>query len=734
MPCQPTPTITKLPLEGRVGSGARSGKGGGADGSGGKSVSLSVLPGPGGLAKSKSAPRRAVALILVHVAMAAHFAWWRFKGDVLTPVEPSEAAFTLEQGLVNAGFVFFVSAILLQLVFGRFMCGWACHIVALQDLCSWLLKKAGIRPHPFRSRLLMWAPLVLALYLFVWPTVKREAVWPLAQAYAPWLLDMLGRPVPFPAHGFVAHFVTDDFWATFASATVALPMLLVCCGLCVYFLGAKGFCTYGCPYGGFFTPVDRVSPGRIIVDHSKCEGCGHCTAVCTSNVRVHEEIKSHGMVVDPGCMKCLDCVSVCPNGALRYGFALPAALSKGAPAKRKEKPRRVFDLSWGEELALAAAFLGTFWSVRGAYELFPVLFAMGIAGCVSFLVFKAWRTVRGGAPVRAMGKQLRRADRVTPMGWGLVVAVVGLLILVAHTGVVTYHIVRGDRLFERVAMPKEALLSAGGADVPEERRRGAAEALAYYKVASPISRGGIALLPNGFVELNVALLHLMVGDAASAEADLRRVLASHGEQDGLVADIARVMDLQGNADGRRAMVDDALARRPEFWSVREQRAAEWMGAGRAPEVLADADAALAKIEDSWSTRVARARTHMIAAWALGAMGRNDEVFERLRTAAEIAPRHSAARAGLAMAYAQIKGDPARAVDEMRAAVSHEPGSAERRFLLGRMLLERGQAAEALEHFRVARAASNDDPRLVDAVRQMLEQSGHAVEAAAWSAR
>ena len=70
-----------------------------------------------------------------------------------------------------------------------------------------------------------------------------------------------------------------------------MPFLLICGFVIVYFLGAKGFCTYACPYAGFFAPADTVSPGRIVVDHDKCEGCGHCTAVCTSNVRVHEEIR-----------------------------------------------------------------------------------------------------------------------------------------------------------------------------------------------------------------------------------------------------------------------------------------------------------------------------------------------------------------------------------------------------------------------------------------------------------
>ena len=52
---------------------------------------------------------------------------------------------TLEQGRINAGAIFFVAAILSTFVFGRFFCGWGCHIVALQDLCGAMMKKMGIR-------------------------------------------------------------------------------------------------------------------------------------------------------------------------------------------------------------------------------------------------------------------------------------------------------------------------------------------------------------------------------------------------------------------------------------------------------------------------------------------------------------------------------------------------------------------------------------------------------------
>lgn len=150
------------------------------------------------------------------------------------------------------------------------------------------MRKVGVRPRPFRSRLLVWLPAVLAFYLFAWPTVRRSA----------------------PPPGFTDHLMTAHFWGTFPGPAMATLTFAVCGFLAVYLLGSKGFCTYGCPYGALFGAVDRASPARILVDPNACDGCGHCTASCTSNVRVHEEIGRYGMVVDSGCMKCLDCVAL----------------------------------------------------------------------------------------------------------------------------------------------------------------------------------------------------------------------------------------------------------------------------------------------------------------------------------------------------------------------------------------------------------------------------------------
>ena len=300
-------------------------------------------------------------LIAVHVAIGVHIWHWLATGESMTPVEPSEAMQTVELGTINAGFILFLGLIASTLIFGRWFCGWACHVVALQDLSAWLLKRVGLKPRPVRSRLLVFGPWVVGFYMFLWPVVHHwltpeEKALP---AVSEWQWEM----------------TTTELWETFPGPIMAVATFLVVGFLIVWWLGAKGFCTYGCPYGAFFSLADRVAPMRIKVSDA-CEHCGHCTSVCTSNVRVHEEVAKHGQVVDPGCMKCMDCVSVCPTNALSFGLAMPTPF---AVSQQRVKARA--DFAWWEEILMAAvAFVAVQWTFRGAWfgEGVPFLMAVGL--------------------------------------------------------------------------------------------------------------------------------------------------------------------------------------------------------------------------------------------------------------------------------------------------------------------------------------------------------------------
>ena len=96
--------------------------------------------------RSNYARWRAVSLLLVYVLMAIHIAHWKIAGKTLAPLELNEVMYTLELGIITAGFVFMVGVTIATAVFGRFFCSWGCHILALQDLSAWLLRKLRIKP------------------------------------------------------------------------------------------------------------------------------------------------------------------------------------------------------------------------------------------------------------------------------------------------------------------------------------------------------------------------------------------------------------------------------------------------------------------------------------------------------------------------------------------------------------------------------------------------------------
>jgi polyferredoxin len=491
----------------------------------------------GPLRPSRRARWRAASLIAVHAVVAAHIAHWKVSGRTLTPVEPSEAVQTLELGYVNAGFVVFLFLVLSTLVLGRFFCGWACHVVAYQDLCAWLLAKLGLKPRPVRSRLLMLVPLGAACYMFGGPLVRR------------WL-----EGTPSPA--MVAHFTTTDFWATFPDPLVGVLTLFIAGGPVVWWLGAKGFCTYGCPYGGIFGVVDRFAAGRIRVTDA-CEGCGHCTATCTSNVRVHEEVARHGMVVDPGCMKCMDCVSVCPKEALYFGFGAPSLATKSA-ARRKG-----YDFSWPEEIALAVVFAAALFAYNGLYHQVPLLMALGLSVLTTTAVVTAVRIVRR-PDLTFQHMRLKAAGRLTRAGRFVAAGLALFLALGLHSLYVQFSVWRGD-----------AALRTAAALAPAQWH---AALRASREQLSRAERAGLFTDPSLLYRLGV--IDLELGDLPLAEASLRRAAEVETRDPSPALALADLLLRRGKVAEAEVLLRGLLARDPDLEPAQQMmRAAEGLRRG-----------------------------------------------------------------------------------------------------------------------------------------------------------
>ncbi|MFT3686580.1 MAG: tetratricopeptide repeat protein [Phycisphaerales bacterium] len=710
------------------------------------------------VAKSKVGKWRAIVLIGLHLAFVAHITYWLTgKNGVrptITPVEPSESMSTLELGAVNAGFVFFAVALFSTLIFGRFFCGWGCHIVALQDLCGWMMKKLGIHPKPFRSRLLLWAPLLLALYMFVWPTFRREVLVPLIGAdidrdgikttlvtglreslfqqdlnhdghiakpgepgdFVPGVPEAvigrdlngngrstdvlseyeefplwLGRVAPLPK--FQKHFITDDFWATFASWPVAIPFLLICGFGAVYFLGAKAYCFYGCPYGGFFAPLDRLSPFRIRVNDN-CNQCGHCTAVCTSNVRVHEEVHNFGAVVDPGCMKCLDCISVCPTDALRVGIGAPGLLIKprnpDSPdlARAKEHAQRRYDLSLREEIIVGLLFFAMFYGYRGMYGLVPLLMAMGIAMVVAFMLFKSWRVLRD-ANVRAPFWQLKRDGRIRLAGWAFLLATAAFSVVGVQGIAIKTAYARGDALAAHLQRTDESWASVRKQYTPTTADRAdARDAINSITFAAGLRDGGVAFITTPAVHERLSFLYAYTGDNAKAERHLLQLMLvkEPGPQwTGALMGFLQVRSAP--LDERQKIVESLVARWPENDTVRLLLAQHLVEGGKPDQAVELYRKRLeqAPLDEAAINSAAVLRLHLNPP-------RIDEAAELIKQGLTKLPDSALLHEGLAQVYL-AHNDLPQAATALRTASENQP-TPQRWNFLAQIYQAMGQPREA----------------------------------------
>lgn len=443
---------------------------------------------------------RLVSLVAVHLLIIAHVVHWRLAGRTMAPVELNEVMHALELGIVTAGLVLFALALVATAIFGRFFCGWGCHVLALQDVVAAGFRRLGIRAKPLRSRLLPWAAPIAAASMFLAPQVAR-----------------LARGEPMPAWRVLGpetgrgSFLTDDLWRNLPGPGVGAATFLVIGVLAIWALGTRSFCRSFCPYGAIFKLADAFAPGRIVA-RGDCTQCGLCTARCDSQVRVHQELTVFGRVVDANCLKDMDCVEACPSGAIAFGFARPAGLK--ALTRRRHLRYPAFDFTLPEELLAAGTLLAVVLCWRGLYEWFPFLMILALGGVCGFGAVLALRLLTR-RDVRLNALVLRRGGTTTRAGMLYAVASLLLAALTVHAGVVRWNQRLGDRAWTALRTRHDAdpvLL-----DVGIERLDRAA-------------RIGLRAGPD--LRARLAWMHLIRGerrfgggDPAGAESDARAAVA-----------------------------------------------------------------------------------------------------------------------------------------------------------------------------------------------------------------
>ena len=579
------------------------------------------------------ARRRAWTLVAVHLAMVAHYVHWRLAGRTLAPLELNEAVYTAAEGVITAGFLLLVVLVLASAVFGRFFCSWGCHVLALEDLCAWGLERIGWRPRPLRSRVLIALPLLVATYMFLWPLAYR--------AFAGIDAELHQRS----AGSAWSSFLTDDFTRNLPGWPVALATLASCGFASVLWLGSRAFCTHACPYGALFSLADRFAPGRIVA-RGDCSDCGACTAACQSHIRVHLELTRFGAVIDPACLRDLDCVAACPDGRVSFGLARPPLL-RGVAVWRGLG--RKWDTSWPEEALLFVVVALAIFSLRGLFDVLPLLLTVMVSVMLAFAVFQSLRVLRGRRQ-RALGRALRDENRVTGLGRVWVVAS-GLVWL----AVLENAVVRGAELLAGSRLER-AQSSTHHDSVTEN----ASAALRLYEFVGRFSIDPPADLPERIEHATALSSSYPIAPNPQSEAEL-------------TSGLARIEPL--------AM------------------------AGRLPEALDLASSLAARFSDS-------AVAHYQHGVLLAANGREPDALAAFERSVVLAPEDVDAQNNLGFLLLRA-GRSAEAGEPLRKAAELGPYHAAARFNRGYWLLLEGRTAEALPHLQAARELDSSFRPIVD---------------------
>jgi len=372
-------------------------------------------------------------------------------------------------------------------------------------------------------------PLYAAFYIFLQPAVER---W--------WHGDAPPNPTLMLA--------TNHLWATLPGPAEAAAILLGG-ALLIYFLGSLSVCKYVCPYGAVLAVADGLAPGRIRLT-GDCDGCGRCTAACTTGVLVHKEVQQLGMVANSGCMRCFECVSACPQDVLAYRFGRPPLhVYNRAGLKR-------FSFSLAEDVLMLAVCVVGFLSLHEIYHLLPFVLALALSVLVGYLGVLAVRLARRRS-VFLRGLSLKHDGRLSAAGLVCAASIACVFVGVVHSGVIQFHQWRANAALRTLAFPD---MHRSYSAAEQRLARDAVTDLSFCR------RYGLVETVDWNMKL--AWAGRVLGNLDLVETHLRRAIALDPTQPAAHFNLGKVLIRQGRrAEAVRAF-DEAVRLAPELAAYR----------------------------------------------------------------------------------------------------------------------------------------------------------------------
>jgi polyferredoxin/Pyruvate/2-oxoacid:ferredoxin oxidoreductase delta subunit len=203
--------------------------------------------------------------------------------------------------------------LLLTIVFGRFFCGWICPLGTMIDIFDWFTK--GVPKKQPNSSLKIKLRLI-KFGILIFTLIAAGLSFQFIYFFDPIvIMTRFAGMVLIP----VAHSLSHQ--APFA-VQHSIQFIFYVIGILSLSLFSKRFwCRVICPLGALFGLIGRFSIFGFY--RTACKGCPRCHRHCpTGSI---SEAK-HQKTKPEECVRCYNCLSVCPTSSLKFGLKQPQTI------------------------------------------------------------------------------------------------------------------------------------------------------------------------------------------------------------------------------------------------------------------------------------------------------------------------------------------------------------------------------------------------------------------------
>lgn len=188
-----------------------------------------------------------------------------------------------------SNFIILGAILLITILAGSAFCSWLCPLGAVQEFFSFsgkkIFRKQFSLPAQIDHYLRYMRYVVLAVIIF---------------------FTYRGATLVFEEYDPLKALFHFKFETTTAYVVLALTVI-------ISFLIDRAWCKYFCPLGGLISIFGRFNFMHIKRNDQLCAKCGLCSKNCPANIEITEVVTTP----QDKCIKCLDCMQVCPvEGAL----------------------------------------------------------------------------------------------------------------------------------------------------------------------------------------------------------------------------------------------------------------------------------------------------------------------------------------------------------------------------------------------------------------------------------